>query len=377
MSEKVCVLGCREYKAELLDEVMEKHFALLGLDDILNSGMKVLIKPNLVMRRRPGEATTTHPEFVAALVRALRKRGAAVTIAESPGGPYTRAMLRMIYETTGMEAVSKSTGASLNYDTGYRGVFSKEGKVCRSFHIIKPVLDADLVISAAKLKTHAMMNFSGAVKNLFGSVPGLMKPEFHYRYQDAAMFGEMIVDLCETIKPAVSFLDGIVGMEGDGPTGGSPRFAGVTLSSRNPHALDLLAAEIAGFKAEEVPTLKAAVNRGLCPGSPEQLDVAGDDYKRFILKNFKKPRSKGLDFVEKLPPFLRKPMDRLLTPRPAIRESTCAGCGKCAESCPEKAISVRNGKASIDSSRCIRCFCCHEMCPIKSIDIRRMRLFGK
>lgn len=376
--EKVSLLACDSYDRARMDEVVERHFAAIDPQNtVIRPGMRVLIKPNLLLRRTPEEATTTHPAFVAALARAVTKRGGAVTIADSPGGPYTRAALRGIYRATGMERAAAETGAALNEDTAFVERVNENGVRCRSFNIIKPAAEADVIITAAKLKTHAMMNFSGAVKNLFGAVPGLQKPEFHFRFPDKADFGQMLVDLCETLSPQLAFIDGVEGMEGNGPSGGKRIAAHLTGASRNPHALDLVMARAVGFTPEEVPTLAAAIERKLCPATPGEVDIVGERLER-VLCPFEKPESFSTDFLRFLhmPAFLRERLRKGLTPRPAIARARCIGCGKCAESCPRHVISIVDKKARIDYSGCIRCFCCHEMCPVKAIDIRRFALFG-
>lgn len=374
--DKVSVISCSSYDIDKLSDIIERQFCELeATKPIIKQGDNVVIKPNLVMSRRPDEATTTHPEFIAAIIRAVKKRGGTAIIAESPGGPYTKAALRAIYAHTGMTQVAEREGAKLNYDVGYEQVPSNKGRVVSTFNIITPIAQADVVISAAKLKTHGQMTYSGAVKNLFGSVPGLMKPEFHYRFPEKADFGAMIVDLCETVKPAISFIDGIIGMEGNGPTGGTPKEFDLVLAGTNPHAVDLVACSLIGFGADKIPTLADAVKRGLCPNDISGVEITGNGKNAKQIK-IKAPDSTSLDFVADLPAFLRIPIGKLLTPRPAIVKSSCVGCGKCAESCPQHTIKIKNGKAEIDYSKCIKCFCCHEMCPKRSIKIKRFKFFG-
>ena len=374
--DKVSVMSCDSYDISKLEEIIEQQFCEFEADkQIIKKGDTVVIKPNLIMRRHPDEATTTHPEFVAAIIRAVKRRGATAVIADSPGGPYTKAALKSIYVGTGMTEIAEREGAALNFDIGTEPMKSNAGHMVSSFDIINPIAHADIVISVAKIKTHGQMTYSGAVKNLFGSLPGLMKPEFHYRFPEKPAFGSMLVDLCETVKPAISFIDGIVGMEGNGPTGGSPKKLGLVLAGTNPHALDLVACSLIGFGPDEIPTLAEAVHRGLCPSDLSELDVTGDAAHTKCVK-FKAPDSTSLDFVSKLPKFLREPIGKLFTPRPAIVKSGCIGCGKCAESCPQHTIEIKNGKAEIDYSKCIRCYCCHEMCPKRTIKIKRFKLFG-
>lgn len=374
--ERVSVFACGEYARGPLDDCIERHFAALDPQGrLIFPGARVVVKPNLLLRRRPDEATTTHPEFLAAVIRAVMRRGGECVIAESPGGPHSKQNLRSVYSGTGMERVAEETGAELSYDMGVAEVPARNGAVSSRFKIIAPVAAADLVISVAKLKTHALMTTTGAVKNLFGCIPGLTKPEYHYRYPNAALFAKMIVDLCETVAPALSFIDGVVGMEGNGPSGGAPRFMGVTLASKNPYALDLAAAGLMGFAPEEIPIVKEAIARGLCPASLRELELVGDEYGSFTAADFKKPQTREVDALVRLPSFLHGPLEALLAPRPAVRRRECVGCGKCAESCPRDAIRIENGKAAIDRQKCIRCYCCQEMCPRKAVAVRRLGIF--
>ena len=373
--DKVSVIRCDSYDMEKLDKIIEQQFCEFEAEKpIIKKGGTVVIKPNLVMRRRPDEATTTHPLFIAAIIRAVKRRGAMAVIAESPGGPYTKSALRIIYNETGMTEITNREGAKLNYDTGFLNV-PCSGKKVNSFDIITPIVHADAVISAAKLKTHGQMTYSGAVKNLFGSIPGLMKPEFHYRFPEKPDFGSMIVDLCETVKPVISFIDGIEGMEGNGPTGGSPKKLGLVFAGTNPHAVDLAASSMIGFDADDIPTLAEAVSRGLCPPDISGLELCGDGAQSKKAK-FKVPDSISLDFMAGMPDFLRVPLGKAFTPHPSIIKKVCVGCGKCAESCPQHTIKISGGKAQIDYSKCIKCFCCHEMCPQRAIKIKRFKLFG-
>ena len=368
--EEVSLLSCGDYDPARLDTVVERHFKNIDpYGELIKPDSVVAIKPNLVIRRDPAEAATTNPEFVAAIIRAVKRRGGEPIIAESPGGPYNAVNLRSVYAGCGIDKVAKREGAKLNFDPGSTEV-SCEGKVCRSVMVIDPVLRADVVISAAKLKTHEMMTYTGAVKNMFGVVPGLMKPEMHYRYPDKRDFAQMIVDICERVCPAISFIDAVDCMEGNGPTAGRKKHMGVTIASCSPYAADLLASRLAGFLPDEVPTVTAAVGRGLCPGDISRLKILGDRPERF-LADFLRPDSASVDISEMLPKFMRGAVSHMFSAKPRVNESLCVGCGRCAESCPGKTIKIVAGKARIDYSHCITCFCCQELCPQKAIDVKK------
>lgn len=377
--DKVVLSKTPDYSEQTLYESVCRQFACLDYDFTKMKGKRVLIKPNLLMKRSPEQATTTHPGVVRAVIRRLNELGVEdIVVADSPGGLYNVGTLTGIYQVSGMMEAVEGMSAHLNYDVtngtrqlqGYRRV--------SSFPLITPVLQADFVISVAKLKTHGMTMLSGGVKNLFGCVPGLMKPEFHCRFPKKEDFCEMLVDLCECVHPDLTLVDAVISMEGDGPSGGTPRHTGYLFGATNPYALDCVLAQFIGFEEDEIGTIRAAKKRGLCQGG-DRISLCGDTGDFFPVKDFLHPHSKETDFSGNVPRLFQKPVAFLVgtvaKPRPVIRRSDCVGCGKCAESCPQHTIFVRQGKAHIQYGNCIRCFCCHEMCPVRAIDIKRFRLF--
>ncbi len=359
-----------------------RHFELLNIASNLKSDAKIVIKPNLLMKRKPDENTTTHPNLVSAIAKGLKELGFTnITIAESPGGPYTPIALKPIFSACGMEDVAKEQQININYDVGFRPVANPNGVVCREFNIIDPIADADFIISVAKLKTHCMTGLSGGVKNLFGCVPGLMKPEFHWRFPDKNQFCNMLVDLCETVKPDVTFVDAIMSMEGDGPSGGTSRKTDMIFASDNPYDLDVVLCKVINTPCEDVYTVKNAIERGLSKQNFDEVELLGDEL--LVYEDFKKPTSHTVDFSSHTPKFIQSTVKfiskKLLTPKPKIDLKKCVGCGKCAESCPAKTINItdtgKGKKAIINYDACIKCFCCHEMCPIKVISVKRFNIF--
>lgn len=371
---EVCASACEAYNYETVRAVLAEQFRLLKAEELIRPGMRVAVKPNLVTRSAPDECAVTHPVVLCAVVSLLKELGASVVIAESPGGPYTPALLKGIYEHSGC-AKAAEYGAELNLDCTWGELRAPEAKLCRSFSVITPLLEADVIVDVCKLKTHCMMGLSAAVKNLFGAVPGLMKPELHCRFPQKDAFGTMIADLCQALHPVLSIVDGITAMEGNGPTGGRPRHVGALLASRSPYAVDLACTEIIGMVPETIPPLRAAMERELCPRTAQELVWLCEPASHFAVPDFLQPESKSADFITRLPKFLQPLAARLATPSPQIRTAECVGCGKCAESCPQHTITIRAHKAVIDYSNCIRCYCCHEMCPKHVIDIRRLSLF--
>ncbi|MBQ2698003.1 MAG: DUF362 domain-containing protein [Clostridia bacterium] len=372
----VSVRQVSTYRQDLLTNAVRGHFDDLGgISRYVRPGMRVLLKTNLLMARAPETATTTHPLLVEAVAAAVREAGGQVTIADSPGGPYTPELLRRSYRVTGLEQAAECSGAALNFDVGSRTVEAPDGVVCREFEIIEPWFEADLVLSVCKLKTHAMTAYTGAVKNCFGLVPGLLKPGLHFRFQQLDQFCQMLIDLCCLAAPALTFMDAVVGMEGNGPSGGSPRPLGLTLCSPSPFALDLLASHLIGYRPEEVATVRLAAERGLCPASHTQLQLLGDDPAPYACRFARPDSTHDVTFSNRIPKPLQAPLRKLLAARPHIDTARCIGCGECAASCPPQTIRLVNGKAVIDKKECIRCFCCQEMCPVRAIEIRQSKLF--
>ena len=219
------------------------------------------------------------------------------------------------------------------------------------------------------------MGMTCAVKNFFGTIPGTMKPEYHYKYPKIEDFADMIVDLCEYFKPCLCLCDAVVGMEGNGPTQGTPRAIGAVLAAGSAHALDLAAARILGFEPREVPTLAAAIDRGLCPASADALDISGalDD---FVQRDVKKtPAQSDVAFYLSggglIAGAVDKMLHRILTPFPQLHAAECIHCGKCAGICPAKAITMTDGLPRIDRRVCIHCFCCQEFCPKGAMRVGR------
>ncbi len=374
--QNVACVQAERYEYSTIKEGVDRLFALLELGKLIRPGISVVLKPNLLMKRTPEEATTTHPTLVSAVAEKVLELGAAsVLVAESPGGPYTKSSLNAIYSASGMAQAGSEHHFSLNQDFTYQEVTWPQGKACTAFNVITPLVGADLIISLPKLKTHGMTGLSGAVKNMFGSVPGLQKPELHYRYPERDDFTNMLIDLWECVHPAITIVDAVEAMEGNGPSGGSPKHMGLLFASRNPYTLDLALANLIDMPVPQIPILQNAILRGLCPAEFSPAFVVGDPFRP--VPDFQKPRKKNLDFVDVLPAFLQRPckrvMERVLVPNPVIRKGDCIGCGKCAESCPQHIIQIRDRKAEIHSRKqCIHCYCCHEMCPKKAIDLRRL-----
>lgn len=356
----VAVVRCKTYDVEAVKPALEEALNAVNGLDFVKHGMKIIIKPNLVSFKKPDAAATTHPALLEALVEMLLARGADVTIGDSPGGPHSLPLLNRVYAATGMDRLEK-LGAKLNRNMNEKTVDFPEGKVLKNFTYTEYLDEADAIIDFCKLKSHGMLGMSAAVKNLFGTIPGLKKPEVHYKFQNDAEFADMLVDLNEYFKPRLAICDAVVGMEGNGPTAGTPRQIGAIIASKSTYYADVVGAELIGMNIDGLPTLQAAYERGFAPASSKNLRVYGD-IRALTVDDFKAPPVRGLSFMRKgnVLHFISK---AALEHKPTLKKRLCVGCGECARMCPAKAIEMKNKKPHINREKCIRCFCCQEFCP--------------
>ncbi len=369
----VVMTPCEDYSEATVRAALEAVLSPIGGLDFVTEGMVVGIKANLVSAMKPEECATTHPSLLRALTEMLRKRGARVIIGDSPGGVYTAAFVNHVYHAAGLEAC-EAVGAELNRDLGTAEARFPEARVLKSFTYTSWLDSCDAVIDFCKLKSHGMMGMSAAAKNLFGVIPGTMKPEYHFRFPDMRDFAHMLVDINDYFagKVKLTLVDAVEGMEGNGPTKGTPRHIGALLASASPHTADVVCARLIGLSEDAVPTLLCARERGLLPEAVTVIPTdpargvescAVTDFEHVAVRRGHLFTSKGR--------LVSKVLEKLLDSRPDLKESECVGCAKCANICPAKAIVMENKKAVIDRDKCIRCFCCQEFCPTGAMKVRR------
>ena len=381
-SPAVALSRAETYDHDRILDTLRRQAQMLGIPAGHFAGRRVVIKPNLVAPLKPEAAATTHPVFLTAVVDFLREYGADdLLLAESPGGLYSEATLRMNYKNCGILEAAEKCGLRLNYDTDAVPVQYGDGIACRSFHVIRPIAEADVIVDLCRLKSHSLTRLSCAVKNFFGVIPGVEKFEMHSAYPALPVFSEMIVDLCAMLCASHEILaicDGITAMEGNGPTGGTPRNVGAVLMSRDPFALDAAAEAVIGF-AGTVSINEAARKRGLCPKELSGLPVLGDSIDSLTVKDFREPDASGGKFLRNLPDMFGGRLANFFSPRPEIDKENCIGCGVCAKSCPRHAIVIaqKQGRkqAVISRKDCIRCYCCQELCPIHAVKIHKNPIF--
>ncbi len=371
----VILENCASYDYDAVKAAVKAIFdASGGIEKLVTPGTKVALKPNLVAKRKPEEAATTHPSILRAVAELCAEAGGVVTVCESPGGVYDKAVLKGLYKGTGIEEAAQAAGAELNFDLSVTKVDNPEAMYQKTLEILAPLAEADVVINLAKLKTHGMMVYTGAVKNLFGAIPGIGKAEYHFKMPDYASFANTVIDIFLAVKPAFSIIDSVVGMHKDGPTAGEPFEAGLLLGGDNAFEVDRVALDLISARTERVPMAKEAISRGLMPADIDAVELAGDLSLTDARKRFSGFVVKYNDDCSRLhfsDGFLGKLMSKMVKPKPVFTKK-CRSCGECARLCPVKAITVEKGKrAKADLDKCIRCYCCQELCRFKAVKIKK------
>jgi len=342
---------CEQLKTALTDS---------GFMDLLRaSPSRVLVKPNLIHAALPDMARTTHPAVVESVVNILQDEGHEVILADSYSGArlWNESGLRSVYRKTGMDAVAERTGCRLNWDTRWSIREIPSGSVIKRVEMMNVVDEVDWIVNIPKLKTHVYTGFTAAVKNMFGLVPGHFKVSYHARFADAQTFACALSDIALSFPVRLTVVDAIMAMEGNGPTGGTPRHVGAVFMGDDMLAVDTVAARICGYDPgvfHWLPSRSIEINglkpESLLPGALRRPDS----------------HKQGMGVFSNS--FIRSLGQRILrdvfAPVPTADITQCVQCGDCVNACPTSAMIQYDKHAApkVLKDRCIRCYCCHEAC---------------
>ncbi|RME63756.1 MAG: DUF362 domain-containing protein, partial [Nitrospirae bacterium] len=313
MKPKVRVYKIEDYEYDPLRQVIFDCLERLSpLEDL--KGRKVIVKPNLLSPATPETAILTHPFIVRAVTEYFLQHKAVVQISDSPAmGSFQRVLTKGGFK----EALEGLGGSFVEFkETKEVDIGKPFGKV----ELSRDVLEADLVVNLPKLKTHTQMLLTLAVKNLFGTVVGARKPEWHFRTGvDRMHFARLLVRIAKTIGPKINILDGVWALEGQGPgKRGTPKHLGLLMASDDPFAIDWAVCRMIGLKPEDLLTLKVAIEEGIITEEPE---IEGQLPE---VRDFQLPEITSLVFG---PSFLRGFLRRHLTQRPTVEPPKCTLCG--------------------------------------------------
>ena len=376
----VVLVPVSTYDQAAVDEAVRTGVELLGgIGQFVSPEEKILLKPNMLSGMLPQKAVTTHPAVFSAAAKLLREAGYEhLSYGDSPGNPAFSPARAANVSGIG-EAAERWNIPEADFSSGSI-VRYPEGKKAKSFYLCKGVQEADAVINLCKMKTHALERITGGVKNLYGCVCGVNKAMGHAQHPSSETFAEMLADLNRLIRPRLHIMDGIVAMEGNGPSSGTPRPMNVLLFSADPVAMDAVFCCLVDVDPATVPTCAAAEAAGVGTLQPEKIRILAPEgelgwkeaAEKYGQPDFQVTRDKlRRSFMMKL-----VPLAPFMQYRPRVDRKKCVACGICEESCPvpEKAVHSGKGrKAEYDYKKCIKCFCCQEMCPRHAIKpVRRL-----
>ncbi len=360
---KVSAIKCENYDRDsVFDKVKESITLIGGLSESLTKTSKVLIKPNLLTAKTPEKGITTHPEIVRAIIKILKEKGIVdITIGDSPAGKYSWGEL---WDKTGFANLAQEENIKL---LAFEN--SKNVKLNNKYTlpILKELSSFDFVINVPKLKTHTLTKITGAVKNCYGLMIGGAKSHFHGKYTSPKKMSAFLAEFYELVKPDLTIMDAITGMEGDGPYNGPIKNMKVIFASNDAVSLDVCACEIYGYKYTQIPLLAECEKLNLGIANFAEIERLGNAWKLVSDCNAKK--SKTASLLHCFPERFFHLFSSILSCKPTINEDKCKKCKKCFDICPQKAINLKGGTYIVNKRDCILCMCCTETCPENAIEL--------
>jgi len=371
---KVSIVKLTGYKSEEVCKALKKSLSLLGgLENIIKPHSKVFVKINhLSPPSAPERSIVTHPGFTKEVLRLLMELNLEITV-----GDDIQSKEKDGFFVSGYRQACNDLGIRLVNlkETGFREVICK-GQILKKVYISPLLLEADFILNLPKLKTHSFTVFTGAVKNMFGIIPYGLRLNYHRQYIRNDVFSQMLVDVFSCVPPHLTIMDGIVAMEGEGPSAGKSRKIGVILASQDAVAVDAVASKIIGFNPMNIFSTQNAHERGLGIGKIENIEITGESIRDVEVRNFKHSAVALGIMRRKIPSFLYAYIQEQLMLTPKVSVKKCTACMECIDICPRGAAKLHNNSARIDKTLCIHCMCCHEVCRFQAIKLKQ-RPLGK
>ncbi|MBQ9903155.1 MAG: DUF362 domain-containing protein [Synergistaceae bacterium] len=364
---KVLLIRQKNYNQNEIDTAILRAFNHFGgVEKFISKGDRVLLKVNLVSGHDIKRRVTTDPSIVRSVAKIIIDSGATPFIADSPGID----SFKSAAEKAGFFDVARELGIECRELTDPVDLPAHEGADFHHIQVSRQVIEADKVINLAKMKTHGQMYLTMGVKNLFGTIPGRLKAGWHYNVGlNREKFAALLLDIYMGVKPDFTILDGVIGMDGDGPTSGEPYEFGMIGACVDALSMDFTLCKMVGGKLEDYPLYMAAKKRNLPQCESFSSEIEGDISVDYVFPDVKLPKTRSMRLLPSIP-FL----DRLMTSKPVHIPELCIGCGRCAAVCAAGALRHENRHLYFDYGKCIRCYCCHEMCPVKAIKFKESRL---
>lgn len=339
-------------------EAVEKAFELFPTDI---KGKKVLLKPNVLRSSNVREGIVTNPALLRAVVEKVEKLGpASLVVGDNPGLMSYGANEKSFLETGLMDAAKGyyrnigNESVQLKFNPEFMPVVS----------VSKAVMDADVIISLPKFKTHGLTVLTGAIKNSYGIMPGAQKAALHKAAGNPSRFHEVVVEVFRIRPPDLFIVDAVIGMEGNGPASPDLKDIGLVLASDNAVAMDAVIATLMGCDPDKLIFLRKARQLGLGDYDVSKMEIIGELKP---IPDFKLPPLGGEALFSNA--VIQDMMTRKIILKPKVDEDLCTGCGTCVDQCPVSALSMNVTSPEVNPDKCITCFCCQEMCPEHAITL--------
>lgn len=370
-NSSVYLLRNESYDTQEIEESVRRIFAFYEINSGLISGKKVAVKPNLLTTAAPESGIITHPVIILSVIKEIKKHGGIPVLVESPGfHPLERVLKKIgLYEILVRENISiADTKKTVT-------IHNPGGRRFKSFQVAADLEECDVIINLPKMKTHGLTYFTGAVKNLFGTINGLEKSKWHFRANNAADFTSFLLDLYGAIllglnRKMYHIMDGVIGLEGEGPgAGGRPVAGNAIVAGDDALAVDSVAIVVAGLQREKALTWVEGSKRGYGVTDINSISVHGEKLDSFN-NRFAEPEHKPVISLWPLTsPFIKN----IFVEKPLPQPDKCTLCYQCRTICPAGAISKTADKRipHYNYNRCIRCFCCMEICPENAIVLKK------
>jgi uncharacterized protein (DUF362 family)/ferredoxin len=362
----VALVRCETYDPPEIESAVRRAVDLCGgISRFVKPGDRVLLKVNMLSARTREKRVTTDPEVAKSVARLVLDAGGRPFIGDSPGlGSFKR-----VASKTELDTAARDCGIDILELDRSTPVSPPKDSLFRQLEIASPALEADVVINLPKLKTHCQMVMTLGVKNLFGTIVGQRKAEWHHMAGvDRDTFASLLLDVYLSVHPVLTILDGVWGMEGLGPSNGTPRRFNLIAASEDAVALDVTVCRLMGVPLTSFPVYRTARSRGVGETDARRISLVGDGQETFSVSDFAVPQ---LDSLHILPGMFEWFTRRYMVSKPVHDRDACAGCGQCLEICPSKAIQQTGRKITFDYDTCIRCYCCQEICPEDAIGFRK------
>ncbi len=325
------------------------------------TGKKVVIKPNVLRASGPEEHIVTHPALLRAVVEKVESLSPAQIVVGDNPGLFNYGDNENSFEKTGLMTAAKGYYRNLGHTTqnlAFHPDFMAEVGVS------KDILDADILISLPKFKTHGLTVMTGAIKNSYGILPGAQKARLHQIAGTPLRFHELIVEVFRLRVPDLFIMDAVTGMEGNGPASPELRHIGLILAADNAVAMDGVVARMMGLDPGALRFLQRARELGLGDFDREKIQIHG---RMQVIPDFKLPPLGGEAIAGNQ--VIREFMAGKTKVRPKADPERCTSCGACIDQCPVGALTMTDGIPLVDADTCITCFCCQEVCPEKAMTL--------